>query len=44
MTLMISDKLEIIVRLGSVLKPMNHQVKGIPKWSTPLISCPVQIY
>jgi hypothetical protein len=30
MTLMIHNKFEIIIRLGSGLKPMNHQVKEIP--------------
>lgn len=44
MTLMISNKLEIIIRLGSGIKSMNNQVKEIPKWNTPLISCAVQIF
>jgi len=44
MTLMISNKREIIIRLGSGLKSMNHHMKEIPKWNTPLISCAVQIF
>jgi len=44
MTVMISNKLAIIIRLGSGLKSMNHQVKEIPKWNTTLISCAAQIF
>jgi len=43
-TLTILQKLEIIIRLGSGLKSMNHQVKEIPKWNTTLISCAAQIF
>jgi hypothetical protein len=33
MTLMILNKLEIIIKLGSGLKPINHQVKEISRWT-----------